>query len=52
MSFMNKEKYNKVLYKYAKQVIWDFVNQVPQISLNKITLEKETLFVKVGLIQE
>ena len=50
MCFMNKDKFNKKIYKFAKKVIIDFVTLVPQISLNKITLERETKFVKVGIL--
>ena len=47
---MNKDKFNKKIYKFAKKVIIDFVTLVPQISLNKITLERETKFVKVAIL--
>jgi hypothetical protein len=48
MNFMNKRKFNKKHYHFAKSVINDFINQVPKISEQHISLDIEKRFIKVS----
>ena len=50
MNFMNKDKFNAKHYSFAKRVINNFVNQIPEISIDFISIQKEKEFIKVPIL--
>lgn len=49
MNFMNKARFEAGHYRFAKRVVLDFINQVPRISSEHVSLEREKQFVRVTI---